>query len=45
MKVNLALEKSITSNACYMVINEDLYIEITEQQFNSIAKLLCFSTK
>lgn len=45
MFVKLALEKSITSNAFYIVIKDDLYVEISEQQFNSVATLLEINTK
>lgn len=40
MKVNLALEKSLTSKGYWLVINEDCYIEIKENQFNAIAEFL-----
>ena len=40
MKVNLALEKSVSSKGYWLVINDDFYIEIKENQFNAIAEFL-----
>ena len=41
----ISIGKSITSNEFYIVINDDLYVEISEQQFNSVATLLEINTK
>ena len=40
MKVNLALEKSVASKGYWLVINDDFYIEIKENQFNAISEFL-----
>jgi hypothetical protein len=40
MKVNIALEKSLTSNGYWLVINEDFYIEIKKNQYYAIAEFL-----
>lgn len=45
MKVDLALEKSLTVKAFWLVINEDFYVEITENQFNGVAELLGINIK
>lgn len=40
MKANIALEKSITDNKYYLVINDSFYIDITEEMFFELAKFL-----
>ena len=45
MKANISLEKSLTVKAFWLVINEDFYVEITENQFNGIAELLGINIK
>ena len=40
MKVNVSLEKSLTSGGYWLILNEDFYIEIKENQFKAIAEFL-----
>lgn len=40
MKANIALEKSITSNKYYLVINGYFYIQISKNAFFETAKFL-----
>lgn len=40
MKANIALEKGITSNKYYLVINDSFYIPINEEIFFETAKFL-----
>ena len=45
MKANIALEKSITDDAYYLVINDIYYKTITEEEFYELTKFLNIQLK
>ena len=45
MRASISLEKSITNNEFYVVINETFYITITEKTFEELAQHLGMSIK
>lgn len=45
MKANISLEKSITSKAYYLVINDSFYIRINKHRFLELAEFLSIKIK
>ena len=45
MTVDLSLEKSITNDSFYIVINDIFYIKIQKQTFNELSNFLSIKTK